>query len=83
VNRITARTLFGAAVTLYLLWVAALVCLIVVSAFRPSGRQRQTPADRNTACAYPEHPRRGLQPVNRSCLLLVALAGAPLVGSRS
>jgi hypothetical protein len=47
-TRKTARTIFGAALALYLLWVAALLAMALVSGSRPSDARRPmapAPAD--------------------------------------
>jgi hypothetical protein len=43
----TARTLFGAALTLYFLWVAALASLVVVSPYRPADGKLRPPKARD------------------------------------
>jgi hypothetical protein len=45
VNLKSARTIFGAAVALYVVWIGALVAMAIVSGARPvDRRERHTPA---------------------------------------
>jgi hypothetical protein len=53
-----ARSLFGASLALYVLWVGALVALAVVSGNRPGERQPQLTPAAAAAPDKPEQPRK-------------------------
>jgi len=53
-KRQSARTFFGAAVILYLVWVAALASLVIASASRPAPGKRLPAPARASSLANPE-----------------------------